>query len=123
MTSCDKNENSNNINIVLPNTKIIGSSAKNCSQLWQNIHTNGIYPKQLTVDLDNNSISGMVALYDKSISIDDLKAAIDNHYSKWTSASNSTSPVKLWRVVPDKFAIQLSAADDGMKRIAYLPFR
>lgn len=125
ISSCDKTDDSSNSNVVLPNSKVIGNSSENIPQIWQNIHKKGnaIYPKQLTIDINNNALSGMMALYDKSISIDDIKVAIDNHYSKWASASNSTSPVKLWRVVPNKFAIQLSIADDGMKRVVYLPFR
>lgn len=125
MPSCTKKEDGNNSNIVLPNSKVIGGSSESCPQLWQNILIKGnvIYPVQLTIDINNKNLSGMTALYDKSISTNDLKTAIDNYYNKWASANNSTSPVKLWRVVPDKFAIQLSTDEDGMKRIVYLPFR
>jgi hypothetical protein len=55
----------------------------------------------------------MMVLYDKTIPADDIKAAIDERYGEWALPSNrdASVPVKLWRVEPEKFAIQLSVAD------------
>jgi hypothetical protein len=55
---------------------------------------------------------GLAAIYEKSVSLNDLRAAIDEQYGKWALATNSDSPVKLWRVEPEKFAIQLSVTKD-----------
>lgn len=54
--------------------------------------------------------------------MNDVKAAIDERYGKWANASNSTAPVKLWRVEPEKLAIQLAVNDDGMVQLIYLIF-
>jgi len=74
----------------------------------------------------------MTALYDKSVSVDDLKTAIDERYEKWAHTDFANSPVKLWRVEPEKFAIQLSVAgkedekkniaEAGTKRAIYIAF-
>jgi hypothetical protein len=74
----------------------------------------------------------MTALYDKSIPLDDIKAAIDKRYGKWAVPEFANSPLKLWRVEPEKFAITLSTADKkdekrniaeaGTKQALYIAF-
>jgi hypothetical protein len=57
---------------------------------------------------DGSCPRGVMALYEKSVSTEDLKAALDQRYGKWALGDNATSPVKLWRVESSKFAIQLA---------------
>jgi len=95
---------------------------------------NDVFPKQLIIDMNQSCLYGMTALYDKSIPVEDVKAAIDEHYGKWALPLNddAAGPVKLWRVEPEKFAIQLSVADKkdekrnraeaGTKRAIYIAF-
>jgi len=109
--------------VVLPNSKLIGCNGSACSQVWQDIPTDGatIYPYNISIDIDNGAVLGIVAHYDKSVSVGDIKELIDNHYGKSTYViDNETSPVKVWRVEPEKIAIQLSAEDNGMKQVIYL---
>lgn len=100
---------------VLPNTKLLRCVASRCSQIWQDKPpgVNDVYPKQVVFDLLGNNPCplGVLARYDKSVSMGDLKAAIDERCGKWALPSNATAPVKLWRVEPGKFAIQLSEVD------------
>jgi hypothetical protein len=65
------------------------------------------------IDMKQNCLYGFTAIYDKSISLGDVKAAIDERYGKWAFPKNDDAamPVKLWRVESEKFAIQLSVAD------------
>ena len=82
--------------------------------------------------MNQSCLYGMTALYDKSIPVDDVKAAIDGRYGKWALADFANSPVKLWRVETKKFAIQLSVADKkdekrniaeaGTKQAIYIAF-
>jgi hypothetical protein len=72
---------------------------------------NAVFPKQLVIDMNQNCLYGMTVLYDKSIPLDDVKAAIDERYGKWAVAGLANSRGKIWRVEPEKFAIQLSIAD------------
>ena len=106
--------------IVLPNSKLLACRASACSQLWLDDSPNPIYPRQVLVDIfgDGPCPLGLQAIYEKSVSLDDLKASIDEQYGKWALASNSSSPVKLWRVESEKFAIQLSVATDRTKELS-----
>jgi hypothetical protein len=62
----------------------------------------------------------MTALYDKSIPLDDIRAAIDERYGKWAVPELVNSPLRVWRVEPEKFAIQLAVASskDQKRNIA-----
>lgn len=105
--------------IVLPNPKLLGCRASACSQLWPNeASTDAIYPRQMVVDIfgDNPCPLGMEAIYEKSVSMDDLKVAIDREYGQWGQPGNANLPVKLWRVDPEQFAIQLAVTEDRTKK-------
>jgi hypothetical protein len=100
--------------LLLPNPKLLGCKSSDCFQLWLETPTeaNAAFPKQLIIDMKQNCLYGMTALYDKSVPLADVKAAIDERYEKWAYPKNDDTamPVKLWRVEPEKFAIQLSVA-------------
>jgi len=101
-------------NIVLPNSRLLGCRSSACSQLWQGTPSgkNAIFPRQVIVDVfgDESCPRGIVALYDKSVSMENLEASIDELYGRWGHTDNETLPVKLWRVEPQQFAIQLAVA-------------
>jgi len=111
----------NGSRIVLPNSKLLGCRSSGCFQLWQDnpAQANAIYPRQVTIDIFGNDKCprGILALYEKSVSTDEIKAALDQSYGKWALADFATSPVKLWRVEPEKFAIQLAITDDRTKEV------
>ena len=125
--------------VILPNSKLIRCVSLECSQLWQDKApaANDIYPREVTVDLPDNTPCplGLTAQYDKSVSLDDLKAAIDARYGKWAFAASATSPVKMWRVETERIAIQLRSvterdaklSDDklevGTKTVVYMSFQ
>ncbi len=100
-------------NIVLPNPKLLTCKFSDCSQLWLDkvAAANATFPKQLIIDSNQRCIYGMTALYEKSISLEELEAAIDQQYGKWAVPGFEKSSIRLWRVEPEKFAIQLSVAD------------
>ena len=62
----------------------------------------------------------MTALYEKSASTDDLAAAIDQQYGQWTVPHFEKGLMRLWRVEPEKFSIQLVVLDkkDAKRRYA-----
>jgi hypothetical protein len=74
-----------------------------------------------------------MARYDKSVSMDDLKAAIDGRFGKWAVAGFTTGSLMLWRVESENFAIQLSDTDKrtakleqqevGTKTVIYIAFQ
>jgi len=119
---------------VLPNPKLLRCKSSDCSQVWleKSAETNAVFPKQVSIDMNQSCLYGMTALYDKSIPLDDIKAAIDKRYGKWAVPEFANSPLKLWRVEPEKFAITLSTADKkdekrniaeaGTKQALYIAF-
>ena len=122
-SACLEVQAENGRRIVLPDFKLAGSSVSNLSGIWQDrqpTDTGAIYPKQVSIDMDSNVVQGLTAVYEKSVSIGELQAAINERYGKFVHIDNSY--VKVWRVVPEKFVISLSEADDGMKMVIYLKF-
>jgi hypothetical protein len=124
----------NSKGIVLPNPRLLRCSSADCYQMWleKTFEANGVFPKQFGIDMNGNCLYCMTALYDKSVAIKDIAAAIDERYGKWAIREFEKSPLKLWRVEPEKFAIQLSTAnkqdekrkiaDAGTKQALYIAF-
>jgi hypothetical protein len=113
--------------IVLPNPKLIHCHSATCSQLWRegSVEGEAIYPAQLLTDLANGEIVGVTAVYDKSVSATEIRAAINAFYGKWQLAFHddaSDTKLWLWRVEPEQLAIQLSDRDDGVRQVTYLKF-
>jgi hypothetical protein len=73
------------------------------------------------VDFNQGQVIGLIAFYDKPASFNDLRAALDERYGKWT-ASFSNDKMRSYRVEPEKFVISLSYADSGMIQVIYLMF-
>jgi hypothetical protein len=109
---------------VLPNLKLIGCKAPACSQMLpdQIAYSDAIYPWQVWVDFTDGKVIGLTAFYDQPTTIEDVQAAVDELYGKWAMADFRTGPVRLWRVEPEKFAINVSQAGSGMVQLIYLTF-
>ena len=102
--------------IVLVDPGLIGSCPGQCSQLWQeNVPTaDKTYPVQVILDIsqERGCLYGITALYDKSVPVRDIKAELDQRYGSFAKPGSPTSPVKLWRVEPERIAIQLAVVDE-----------
>jgi hypothetical protein len=120
--------------IVLPNPKLLRCVSSDCFSLWleKSQETNAVFPKQFIIDMDQNCLYGFRVVYDKSIPVEDVRAALDERYGTWTVPGFENSSLKLWRVEPEKFAIQLhvndkkdekrNLGDAGTKEAIYLAF-
>ncbi len=109
--------------VILPNPKLLRCLTSDCAQLWQDKPpaADDIYPKQVIVDLYKNPCPlGVMAHYDKSVSLDDLRAAINERYGQWAFPLplSAATPITLWRVESEKFAIQLSEMDRRDAKLA-----
>jgi hypothetical protein len=53
------------------------------------------------------------------VSLEVIKSAIDQRYSKWASPDNNNAdtPVKLWRAEPERFAIQLAVVEESNEKV------
>jgi len=105
--------------IVLPNPQLIHCRASDCSQLWKQDSLDGtVYPGQVLTDFVDGSIVGLTAAYEKSVSIEELRAAINERYATWAVKDLNG----IWRVEPEKLVIQLTEQPDGTKQLIYLQF-
>jgi hypothetical protein len=107
--------------VVLPNPQLIHCRSAECSQLWKQDSGDGgaVYPAQVRTDFVNGEVVGLTAVYDKSVSMQELRAAIDTLYGKWKVALGGKS-LFVWRVEPEQLVAQLSDRDDGTKLLIYL---
>jgi hypothetical protein len=114
--------NDRNKHIVLPNPALMGCKTGNCTQVLPDkiADPDAACPWQVSVDITGDKVIGLTALYDQPITIDDLQAAVDEHYGQWSVATFRTGPVRIWRVEPQKFVIQLAVADSGMVQLIFL---
>ena len=105
--------------IVLPNPQLIHCRAVECSQLWKPASGDGalIYPAHVMTDLVNGEIVGLTAVYDKSVSENELRAGIDALYKKW-----SLRDMPIWRVETEQVAISIADGSAGAKEVIYLKF-
>jgi hypothetical protein len=98
--------------IVLPNPKLLTCRGTDCSKLWSTESTNNpVFPKQVILDTEQGCIYGMTAMYEKTVSFDELKGAIDEQYGKWALPGFDKSHTRLWRIEPEKYAIHLAVLD------------
>jgi hypothetical protein len=84
------------------------------------------------MDMNQDCLYGLTALYDKSVSIPDIELAIDERYSGSKNTDFDKSSLRLWRVESEKFAIQLGesnkkdekrgVAEAGTKHVIYIAF-
>jgi len=120
--------------VVLPNPGLLRCSSADCSQLWPaNMDQKAIFPKQVTLDTDRGCVYGMTVLYDKSVPFDRIKAALDDRYEQWSAKDAGSSVLRVWRVEPQKFSIQLAVADKadekkhwaeaGTKQVIFIAFK
>jgi hypothetical protein len=134
LANCQTAQEEKDKGLVLPNPKLLRCKSADCFQLWvEGPHEeNAVFPKQTRIDMNGDCLYGMTAVYDKSVPLDQVKAAIDERYGKWALAQFVNSPLKLWRVESERFAISLTVADKkdekmnladaGTKEVIYIAF-
>ena len=88
-----------------------------CFQLLQDEppRPGDIYPEHIDVAfLDRWCPYGLTARYNKTVSFDDLKAALEKRYGKGTAESWPHGPAVTWQVESAHIFIELEIADKGM---------
>jgi len=109
--------------IILPNPQLIRCHSAACSQLWKqdSDHGDPVYPAQVLTDLVNGEVVGLTAVYDKSVSIEEIRAAVNRLYGKRPPSFHSDS-MSTWRIEEEQFAISIFDGADGAKELTYLKF-
>jgi hypothetical protein len=72
------------------------------------------YPSQVLTDVVQGEVVGLTAVFDQSVSKEELRSAIDELYPK------DAIDGSMWRVDAEQLVIQLSEGNDGTKRLIYL---
>ena len=108
--------------IVLPSPQLIHCHGAGCSQLWKSEPNDdaAVYPAQVLTDLVNGEIVGLTAVYDKSVSTEELRDAVVKLAGKsplWHSDSGAG-----WRIESEQLALSVFDGVDGAKQVVYLKF-
>ncbi len=104
--------------VVLPNPQLVHCHSADCSQLWKQDSSDGgiVYPAQVLTDFVNGEVVGLTAIYDKSVSREELRTAIDALYAK----SALQGLTDMWRVEPEQLVISIIDGCNGAKEVIYL---
>jgi hypothetical protein len=104
--------------IVLPNPQLVHCRSAECSQLWKQDSSDGgiVYPAQVLTDFVNREVVGLTAIYDKSVSREELRAAIDALYAK----STFQGLTDMWRVDAEQLVISIVDGCNGAREVIYL---
>jgi hypothetical protein len=76
-----------------------------------------VHPAQVLTDFVDGEVVGLTAVYDKSVSKEELRAAVNALYGKSPQVATD-----VWRVAPEQLAISIFDGADGAKEITYLKF-
>ena len=106
--------------VVLPDPKMIRCISSDCYQLWLNgpPQSGDIYPERVVLSLlGKHCPYGVSAIYDKSISFDDLQAALEEHYGKGETKHWTKAALMIWHVGSGDFSIMLDTADKRISKV------
>lgn len=113
-------------NIALPDPIVFKSNIIEVMSLFQiKCNVNGLlFPKQITFDIINKKISGIMAIYNNSISFSEFERVINENYSKWRikSLDNTDVDIRVWRVDSMGIVIQLGRNNIGDIQLILMPF-
>jgi hypothetical protein len=106
--------------VVLPSPQLIHCRSAECTQLWKkDSGDTASYPAQVLTDVVNGEVVGVTAVYDKSVSLEELRSAIETLYPNPEHAIHGPSGSS-WRVEAEQLVIQLCGWNDGTKWVIYL---
>jgi hypothetical protein len=109
--------------VILPNIKLVRCMTSDCFQLLQNEppRPGDIYPEHIDVAfLDRWCPFGLTARYNKAVSFDDLKDALEERYGKGTAKNWTDASVVVWEVESAHLVIQLDITDKRMAQIQHV---
>jgi hypothetical protein len=103
--------------VILPSIKLVRCMTSDCFQLLQDDppRPGDIYPEHIDVAfLDRWCPFGLTARYNKAVSFEELKAALEKRYGKGTAENWPHGPAMTWQVESDHVFIELEVADKQM---------
>jgi hypothetical protein len=104
--------------VVLPNLKLIRCVKPDCLQLLEHNElprAGDSYPENINVAyLDHWCPVGVTARYNKAITFEDLKEALEKRYGSGTREDWTGAPLLTWELKSEEIYIQLDVADERM---------
>jgi len=103
--------------VILPNIKLVRCMTSDCFQLLQDDppRPGDIYPEHIDVAFIGRWCPfGLTARYNKAVSFEELKAALEKQYGKGTAENWPHGPAMTWQVESAHIFIELEIADKQM---------
>ena len=94
--------------VVLPNAELLNCHVGECSQMWSSVGVlDAVTPWRVTIErLGNDPCpNGIIALYDKNVSIEELIDAVTERYGP--ASLKGALPGETWKVASKNFVISL----------------
>src|SRR5580704_14301418 len=99
---------------ILPNAELLNCRFGECAQMWSTVGAKpgAITPWRVTIERlgDDPCPNGIIALYDKNISMEELTDAVTERYGQ--VYLKSALPGGIWKVASKNFVISLSPLAD-----------
>ena len=107
--------------VVLPNAELLNCRFGECAQMWSTVGAKpgAITPWRVTIERlgDDPCPNGIIALYDKNISMEELTDALTERYGP--AYLKSALPGGIWKVASKNLVINLSPLADESSQEAH----
>lgn len=118
------NSFANDAVILLPNPSLLGAEISGCSSIFNKkiSGTKVVYPEQISLDIREKEITGIIFIYNESVKLEDIQNEINYFYGKWSvkDFENKEIGPKIWRVSSDEFTISLDKNDESKLQLIFL---
>ena len=95
--------------IAIPNPELLGANPSLAKQILTVDSTGpNTFPKELRLIVKSGAVDEIQAFYSDKIEINQIAATVDAHYKQHEMPSQRGKDFRLWRVLPQRFVIQLS---------------
>jgi hypothetical protein len=99
--------------VVLPSAELLNCHLGECAQMWSTVGVSGaVAPWRVTIERLGNAPcpNGIIALYDKNVSMDELMDAVTERYGP--ASLKGALPGGTWKVASKNFVIDLAPLAD-----------
>jgi hypothetical protein len=105
----------------LPSPAIFGKSTADAVKLLEEKKLGDIEPFVVWSDVRCGRYFAMSAFYGKPVNLADVRAEVNRRYGQFES-KYSSADLGLWRVEPEKFAIQAAVGEEDSVRLTFIHF-
>jgi|SRR5579863_8096647 len=109
-------------NPVVPNTNVLGESILAPLVVFQEgvVIERRVYPEEIAIVMKSGRVNEIRAQYPADVSFESLQTEMDKKYGQWRLKMAEKVPLRVWRVLPQKFVVQLALNDDRKVILSYV---